>query len=116
MLIGLQFLPTLERLGHATADLLEGEDVELVERLILVVLVVSQPEYKILVGFGDRQSAEHPVPDGQDQAEILVQILSGGAVVQLMVVRANQNRAVLSTSRAPYPAIPIILGGRPSLL
>ena len=56
MLIGLQFLPTMERVVQAAADLLEGEDVESVERLILVVLVVSQPEYKILVGFGDRQS------------------------------------------------------------
>src|SRR4029077_757832 len=93
MVIGPQLLLTMKRLVCATADLLEGKNVESVERLILVVLIIGQPEYKALVGLRDRQGAEHPIPDSQGQTEILVQMLFGDTMVQLMVVRTNQNGA-----------------------
>ena len=61
-----------------------------IKRLILVMLIIGQPEHEVFIGFRNDQRPEHPVPDTQSQTEILVPVLLGDAVMQLMIVRAEQ--------------------------
>ena len=72
-------------------DLPKRNDMKAIKRLILVMLIVGKPEHEVFIGFRNDEGPEPTVPDTQSQAEVLVPVLLGDAVMQLMIVRAQKN-------------------------
>ena len=54
----------------------------------------------------DDERAEHPVPEGESKAEVLVEMSGVGRVMELVVSRALQDPAGDSGERDPHMAVP----------
>src|SRR5690606_2852226 len=78
---------------EALPGLLERNEVEILHRPVFGVVVPAEAELHAmaLLGLGDVEGAEQPVPDGELGAEIAVPVMGVGAVMDLVHGRADED-------------------------
>src|SRR3954469_5667006 len=75
-----------ERIGIA-----EGHEIEPRERRVFALRMPVDPEGHRLHAIGEDERTEHPVPHGEHDTEVAIEVRGGAAVVELMLRGADKD-------------------------